>query len=266
MAAMAALTRLDPLTDALFAHEVERKLSNPLAHVSSAPSCRDRTKPGTEAEHGNLLLTGPCGIGKSWLSCALAQKACRDGYTVLYDDWGPDRLTANQRRDLMEIVEDRYGRGATLITRLTTKRSRGDGCRVLTGGRKSLTNFVIRSQFVRSFWLRRSSERRQKSMIRYRNASNVRPCNVDCSRSEIPWVSSQESHCQRPHRTGAVLSGGFSGISLETGHARFTAAGDDQGPHAARRTDPPQSLEIRNRGDPRTNPRRWLLGTVAAKA
>jgi DNA replication protein DnaC len=102
------------------------------------------------AEHRNLLLTGPCGIGKSWLSCALAQKACRDGYTVHYarvprlfadlelahgdgrfarlfrtltkvdllilDDWGPDRFTASQRRDLMEIVEDRYGAGSTLIT------------------------------------------------------------------------------------------------------------------------------------------------------
>src|SRR5258707_14653906 len=103
------------------------------------------------AEHRNLLVTGPCGVGKSWLSCALAQKACRDGYTVHYarvprlfadlelahgdgrfarlfrmlvkvdllilDDWGPDRLNPNQRRDLMEIVEDRYGRGSTLITR-----------------------------------------------------------------------------------------------------------------------------------------------------
>ena len=102
------------------------------------------------AEHRNLLVTGPCGVGKSWLSCALAQKACRDGYTVYYarvprlfaelelahgdgrfarlfrtlvkadllilDDWGPDRLNPNQRRDLMEIVEDRYGRGSTLIT------------------------------------------------------------------------------------------------------------------------------------------------------
>ena len=101
-------------------------------------------------EHRNLLVTGPCGVGKSWLSCALAQKACRDGLSVHYarvprlfadlelahgdgrfakqfrtlthvdllilDDWGPDRLTADQRRDLMEIVEDRYGSGSTLIT------------------------------------------------------------------------------------------------------------------------------------------------------
>ena len=35
---------------------------------------------------------------------------------LILDDWGPDRLTLNQRRDLMEIVEDRYGRGSTLIT------------------------------------------------------------------------------------------------------------------------------------------------------
>src|ERR1700752_690789 len=102
------------------------------------------------AEHRGLLVSGPCGVGKSWLSCALAQKACRDGYTVHYapvprlfadldlahgygsyarlfrmlvkvdllvlDDWGPDRLSASQRRDLMEIVEDRHGRGSILIT------------------------------------------------------------------------------------------------------------------------------------------------------
>jgi DNA replication protein DnaC len=101
------------------------------------------------ADHRNLILTGPTGVGKSWLCCALAQKACRDGYTALYvrvprlfadlelahgdgrftrlfrnlvkvdllalDDWGPDRLTPDQRRDLMEIVEDRHGSGSTLI-------------------------------------------------------------------------------------------------------------------------------------------------------
>ena len=102
------------------------------------------------AEHRNLLITGPCGVGKTWLACALGQKACRDNFTVIYrrlprlfaelelahgdgrfprlfrslvktdllilDDWGPDRLNASQRRDLMEIVEDRYGAGSTLIT------------------------------------------------------------------------------------------------------------------------------------------------------
>lgn len=37
-------------------------------------------------------------------------------HLLILDDWGPDRLTAPQRRDLMEIVEERYGRGATMIT------------------------------------------------------------------------------------------------------------------------------------------------------
>lgn len=102
------------------------------------------------ADRRNLILTGPTGVGKSWLCCALAQKACRDGYTALYarvprlfadmalahgdgrfvqlfrklikvdllalDDLGPDRFTAEQRRDLMEIVEDRHGKGSILIT------------------------------------------------------------------------------------------------------------------------------------------------------
>ena len=102
------------------------------------------------ADHHNLFVIGPTGVGKSWLACALAHKACRDGYTVHYarvprlfaelelqhgdgrfpklfrsltksnllilDDWGPERLSAGQRRDLMEIIEERHGRSSTLIT------------------------------------------------------------------------------------------------------------------------------------------------------
>ncbi len=102
------------------------------------------------AEKRGLLITGPCGVGKTWLACALGQKACRDNASVIYkrlprlfselqlahddgrfprifrqlvkadllilDDWGPERMTAPQRRDLMEIVEDRYGTGATMVT------------------------------------------------------------------------------------------------------------------------------------------------------
>jgi DNA replication protein DnaC len=104
----------------------------------------------------NLIITVPCGVGKTWLGCALAQSAFRDGVTLVHkrmvglleelelaqgdgrfpcllgsitkaqlliiDDWGPDRLTATQRRDLMEIVEERYGCGSIMITsQLTSK-------------------------------------------------------------------------------------------------------------------------------------------------
>jgi len=98
----------------------------------------------------NLLITGPCGVGKSWLSCALGHKACREDFSVAYhrvprlfaalalargdgrytktlraiarldllilDDWGPEPLDAEQRRDLLEIVEDRYEKRSILVT------------------------------------------------------------------------------------------------------------------------------------------------------
>jgi DNA replication protein DnaC len=100
--------------------------------------------------HLNVLITGPTGVGKSWIACALAQKACREGYSAVYqrlprlfqelplakgdgsysqllnrlgktdvlllDDWGLAKLTAEQRRDLLEILEDRYGSRSTIVT------------------------------------------------------------------------------------------------------------------------------------------------------
>lgn len=100
--------------------------------------------------HDNLILCGPTGVGKSWLASALGHKACRDNHSVLYqrapklfadlalaradgrhrrllrglispellilDDWGLEPLDANARHDLMEILEDRYGRKSTLVT------------------------------------------------------------------------------------------------------------------------------------------------------
>jgi len=101
-------------------------------------------------EHLNVLLIGPTGVGKTYLACALAHKACREGYSAVYfrlprllhdlsiakadgryvkvlaaisridllvlDDWGLDTLIKEQRHDLLEILEDRHGLRSTLIT------------------------------------------------------------------------------------------------------------------------------------------------------
>jgi len=101
-------------------------------------------------EHRHIILTGKTGLGKSWLACALGHKACREDFSVLYhraprlftaldlargdgryaklltslarvdlliiDDFGPESLSADHRRDLLEIVDDRSGRGSLILT------------------------------------------------------------------------------------------------------------------------------------------------------
>ena len=98
----------------------------------------------------NLIINGATGVGKTWMACALAQKACREGYSALYlrlprlfedlglahgdgrfsklmagfaktdliilDDWGLAKFTAEQRRDLLELLDDRHGHRSTLVT------------------------------------------------------------------------------------------------------------------------------------------------------
>ena len=101
-------------------------------------------------DHHNLIITGPTGVGKSFISCALGNKACRLGYTVRYwrtsrllqtvavarldgsyptlihrlqktellllDDWGISPFQVEEARDLLDIVEDRNQSRSTLIT------------------------------------------------------------------------------------------------------------------------------------------------------
>jgi len=98
----------------------------------------------------NVLISGPTGVGKSHLACALGHKACLEGHSVLYlrlprlleelrlakadgsygklmmsyaktsllvlDDWGLTPLSDSQRRDLLELLEDRHGLRSTIVT------------------------------------------------------------------------------------------------------------------------------------------------------
>lgn len=100
--------------------------------------------------HQNIIVTGPTGVGKTYLSCAFANKACREGYTAIYtrlprllhditlakadgsytkllnrlartdvlvvDDWGLAPLTETERRDFLEVLDDRQDSRSTIMT------------------------------------------------------------------------------------------------------------------------------------------------------
>jgi DNA replication protein DnaC len=101
-------------------------------------------------DHNNILLIGPTGTGKTYLACALAHKACLEGFTTQYlrlprlfqelllakgdgrytklmaqfaktdvlilDDWGLNKFNDEQRRDLLEILDDRHNLRSTIVT------------------------------------------------------------------------------------------------------------------------------------------------------
>jgi len=100
--------------------------------------------------HENIFVIGPCGVGKSFIALALAQKACRDGHSALYlraaallrdlalaradgslrqllarlsridvlviDDWAMAPLSEVERREIWEVCEDRYQTRSTILT------------------------------------------------------------------------------------------------------------------------------------------------------
>jgi len=101
-------------------------------------------------QHQNVFLLGPTGVGKSWLACALGEKACRDGFSAFFiraprlfrdlalaradgslgprlarlakidvlivDDWVHAPMAEGERRDFLEICEDRYQLRSMILT------------------------------------------------------------------------------------------------------------------------------------------------------
>ena len=97
----------------------------------------------------NVIITGPTGVGKTYISCALADKACREGLSAIYrrmprllqellvaradgsytkllarlakmdllvvDDWGITPMSEQERRDILEVFEDRHGNRSTIL-------------------------------------------------------------------------------------------------------------------------------------------------------
>jgi len=114
------------------------------AQIHQLASCR------FVKEHHNIIITGPTGVGKTYVACALGQQACRKGYRVIYkrvprlleelylahadgsyprflakiakadililDDWAIAPLKETQRHDVLEIVEDRENLRSTIVT------------------------------------------------------------------------------------------------------------------------------------------------------
>jgi len=155
------------LVDREFEERENRKLKNRLKTAKlrqsasiedidyRTPRCLDRGLIASLSSCGwigskNVIITGATGVGKTFLACALAQKAMREGFSAIYkrtprlmrelavakgdgsypkilnslaktdllvlDDWGLTAFAAGQDQDMLEIVEDRHGQRSTIIT------------------------------------------------------------------------------------------------------------------------------------------------------
>ena len=178
--------------------------------------------------HDNLALVGPAGVGKSWLACAIGHKACRDNRSVLYhrwpklcgdlvlargdgrhprlikalgradllilDDFGLEPLDAGARHDLLEILEERYGRRSTIVTSQLPL---------------SAWHEVIGDPtHARARWLNRTSER--PSAMRFYSASSRR--RVSSAAAALASVSSS-ALASRIFSSRLCLSAIQSGVS-----------------------------------------------------
>ncbi len=160
--------RIGLLIDREFTEQENRRLASrlktaKLRHEASMEDIDYRQKRGLDKslmkslagcawikERLNILLTGPCGTGKSFIACALGHKACLEGYKVIYyratrlfeslsiakgdgryprlmnsiaktdllilDDWGLSALTGQERTNMLEILEDRHDIRSTIVT------------------------------------------------------------------------------------------------------------------------------------------------------
>jgi IstB-like ATP binding protein len=124
--------------------------SGPLLRRSSHTEDGTDNKFAPQLSDTRHYASASTGIGKTWIACALGHRACRDNRSVLYqrvprmleglglargdgryarmlkslarvqvlilDDWGLTPLAAEQRRDLLEIIDDRHGRTSTVVT------------------------------------------------------------------------------------------------------------------------------------------------------